>query len=69
MSELLSKQDVEAVTGYKQPAAQLRWFSDRGINAYMNAAGRVIATWYAINHPAAANDASDEPDFSALGSL
>lgn len=67
MSNLLSRSDIEELTGYKQSAAQLRWLHERGITAWINGAGRVVATWAAVENPTKAiKNTSEEPDFKAL---
>lgn len=39
---MLTPEELEQMTGLKQPAAQLRWFLRRGFRAEKNAAGRVV---------------------------
>lgn len=68
MSEqkILSKCELNTVTGYQQPAAQLRWLRRQGIQAYRNGAGQIVATWHSVNYPAVRATSENEPNFEAL---
>lgn len=46
---LLSAADLQAVTGRSQPAAQIRWLRKMGVRHLVNANGRPVVTWAAIN--------------------
>lgn len=51
---MLSPEELEQMTGLKQPAAQVRWFVSRGFRAERNAAGRVVVLreWLTGSAPA-----------------
>jgi hypothetical protein len=66
MNELLTKSDLLSVTGYVQPAAQLRWLNSQGIQAFRNGAGQVVATWHSVNHPTTSANDDAGPNFGAL---
>ena len=62
---ILSKAEVEELTGYKLAKYQSRWLSENGITHFTNAEGVVKITWWAVNHPRSAIS-SNEPDFSRV---
>ncbi|MFL0806705.1 MAG: DUF4224 domain-containing protein [Oceanobacter sp.] len=66
MRTLLDADDLFEVTGYKQPRAQKKWLDAQGITASINGKGKVVTTWWAVNHPTHRESANDEPDFDAL---
>lgn len=39
---ILTREELEQMTGRKQPAAQVRWFTSRGFRAERNQRGDVI---------------------------
>tara|TARA_Y100001949_G_C15882598_1_gene284486 strand:+ start:320 stop:529 length:210 start_codon:yes stop_codon:yes gene_type:complete len=67
MERLLSDDELFNLTGYKKPKAQKRWLDAQGINAPINAKGKVVTTWWAVNHPIHRGSANDDtPNFEAL---
>lgn len=68
MSELLTTEELEKVTGAKQPAKQVLILRRHGIFFIERLDGTITATWYHVNHPfSRANSVFDEsPNFEAL---
>jgi hypothetical protein len=45
----LSPEDVRELTGYSMPARQARWLKRKGVHHYVNAQGRPVVTWEALD--------------------
>lgn len=69
--EILTQDEVSALTGRKQRADQVKWLSDNGWRAQVNAAGLpVVGRWYARMKMAGVDLSSLSvgklPDFSKI---
>lgn len=67
MNQILTDDDIEQLTGAKQPAKQSDVLMQHGIYFIRRQDGKIVTTWHHVNHPArrfAVNDS--EPDFSGL---
>lgn len=66
-SPLLSQEDIEEVTGAKQPARQSEIFDRHGIYYIQRLDGSIVTTWHHVNHPSKQVISSNyEPDFSKV---
>lgn len=46
---LLTSTDLEMLTGRVQAAAQIRWLTQNRVRHYVNANGKPVVTWAAVN--------------------
>lgn len=60
---LLSNENLFDLTGYKQPAAQIRALRTMGITFHTRPDGRPVVTWEGVNGQ---KNQSFEPDFAAM---
>lgn len=58
---LLTTEQVEELTGYKQTAAQVRWLTRNRIRHYVNGQNKVKVMEHEVNNP---KKDTQEPDFS-----
>lgn len=69
-NEILSSEDLKALTGYSRSKNQQHWLASAGIWFKPDRAGRPSTTWYHVNHPMIAHQSADtsriEPDFEAM---
>ncbi len=66
MNDLLTKSEIEQVTGAKQWSKIAEVLASNGIYFIQKANGEIATTWHHIHHPAKIA-ASSEPDFTSLG--
>jgi hypothetical protein len=66
MSQFLTSDDVERLTGLVRASRQLAWCKANGVQAWLSARGEVIIPLVAINGRAANDEPEWKPDFSAL---
>ena len=64
----LSDEQVQRLTGYKQPAYQCRWLARNRVHFYQAADGRPIVTEDAIRSPEGRKSGRrpSEPNYAAL---
>ena len=60
---LLSNENLIDLTGYKQPAAQIRALRTMGIAFNIRPDGKPVVTWEGVNGQ---RNQSVEPDFAAM---
>ena len=66
MSPFLEPEDVVKLTGYVMASKQLKWCTNNGVRAYLNARGEVVVPRSAIDGVKAQNDPTWTPDYSAI---
>lgn len=66
MSNLLSEEEVQDLTGRKYPSRQADWLRKQGIRYYINAAGRVKVPTAALTEPHTHQMGRTEPNFKGL---
>ena len=69
MDNLLSTDEIKAITGYDQPAKQCQILAENGVFFVKDRNGFPQTTWYNFNHPShlrRLKAVNDEPDFSSL---
>lgn len=67
-ANLLTQEEVEALTGAKQAAKQASILDEHGIYYIRRVDGKIITTWHHVNHPCQRSVANDsEPNFAAMG--
>ena len=63
----LTAPDIERLTGYRRPSAQIRWLRRHGWRATVNALGEpVVASGEFNRHMVGGRAAVQEPDWGAL---
>lgn len=63
----LTAAELERLTGYKRPSAQLRWLRRKGFKADMNARGDVVLAVAEFSRKMVGGRAAQqEPDWDAL---
>ena len=70
--ELLTNEDVEALSGCKRSKSQREWLTAQGINHFVRKDGQPSVTWHFVNNPFGAKTkpaANDQPDFGAITKL
>lgn len=66
---LLSDDELTDLTGYDQPARQIRWLQSNRVGYAMRPDGRPRTTWGAVDHALIGNTTGDSgPDLSWLPS-
>jgi hypothetical protein len=65
MSALLTPEEILALTGLRQAAAQIRWLRRAGITHYIRADGKPAVPSAALV-PGEAAETPTQPDFAAL---
>ncbi|MGI2111857.1 DUF4224 domain-containing protein [Shewanella frigidimarina] len=66
---LLTKDELEQLSGLTQPAAQVKWLKTQGINHFVRNDGRPSVTWEFVNNPHGStltNIKPAQPNFGAL---
>lgn len=66
---LLTKEDLEQLSGLTQPAAQVKWLKSQGINHFVRNDGRPSVTWEFVNNPHGSmltNRKPAQPNFGVL---
>jgi hypothetical protein len=64
---ILGSADVRRITGYKQPAAQLRWLRKHGWKFTVNGLGEPVVAVAEFNRKLVGGSAARrEPDFGAI---
>lgn len=63
---LLDEDDIEALTGLCQPAAQKRWMDRHGIAYTTRADGAPRTTWGAVEAALGVREAPAEPNLAGL---
>lgn len=64
---LLTKEEIETLTGANQNTVQARILAEHGIYYIRRKDKSIITTWYHVNHPRFRQVANDsEPNFGAL---
>ena len=67
MRNLLTKAELEELTGTTQPARQKRVLDDHGIYYIQKLDKTIITTWHHVNHPTGIKSHNDDmPDFSKV---
>jgi Domain of unknown function (DUF4224) len=70
---LLAETDVESLTGYRRPSAQIRWLRDNGWRFTVNALGKPIIALAEFNRRMVGGVhrtiAQQEPDWDAINAL
>lgn len=69
MSELLTIEELEKLTGAKQSAKQASILRRHGIFFVERLDGTIITTWYHVNHPNNQEKSTfdESPNFEAIG--
>lgn len=68
MSGFLTKANIRFLTGLEDKAEQVAWLRTHGVHHFVNAAGKIVVTWGAVEGRSATDrPASWSPDFSSLG--
>lgn len=64
---ILSASDIESMTGYKRPSAQVRWLRRHGYKFTINRLGDPVVAVAEFNrHMVGGRAAQREPDFGAI---
>ncbi|MDO6610539.1 DUF4224 domain-containing protein [Shewanella sp. 1_MG-2023] len=63
---LLTEKDLEQLSGFTQPAAQIKWLLLQGIKHFVRKDGRPSLTWDFVNNPNGATNKTAKPNFGAL---
>jgi hypothetical protein len=67
---LLTKDELEQLSGLTQPAAQVKWLKTQGINHFVRNDGRPSVTWEFVNNPHGSmltnRGKTAQPNFGAL---
>jgi hypothetical protein len=68
VSQLISPDDMEAITGYVRPADQIKWLQRHGWVHEVNRRGRpvVAQTYFDMKMGGVSKQAVNEPNFSAM---
>lgn len=63
----LTAAELQTLTGYRRPSAQLRWLNRHGYRATINGLGEPVVTVAEMNrHLVGGRAARQEPNFGAL---
>ena len=62
----LAPEQLEELTGYVQPAAQIRWLRTNGVQHYVRADGRPVVPLSALDSREPPAKARVGPDFDAI---
>jgi len=66
MNDLLTKSEIEDITGAKQHSKQAKVLGDNGIYFMLRADGEIRTTWHHVHNPSKLSTLN-EPDFSQIG--
>lgn len=61
----ITRDDIKSLTGYVQPAAQIRWLRKNGITHFVRADGKPVVPTNAFER-AEVDPAVNSPNFAAL---
>lgn len=67
MSGFLTKANIRTLTGLEDKAEQVAWLRKNGVHHFVNAAGKIIVTWGAVDGLAGSQPRTWSPDYSAIG--
>ena len=67
MSDFLTDAHIRKLTGLREKAAQIGWLKANGVRHFVNAAGKPVVPWSAIDAPGSNYTVTGwTPDFSQL---
>lgn len=66
MNDLLTREEMEEITGARQWAKMAKNLSENGIYYILREDGEIRVTWHHVHNPTRI-DTSNEPDFDSIG--